>query len=55
VKTLKTVLVLFMLAALGGCAVYPAAPYYGPPHAAYYQQAPVYYGPAVGFYGGYRR
>lgn len=50
-KNFKTLLALLLLAALGGCAVYPA-PYYGPPRAAYYQPAPVYYG--VGVYGRYR-
>jgi hypothetical protein len=53
-KTLKTMVAVAMLAVLGGCAVYPASPYYGPPRA-YYQPGPVYSGPAVGFYGGYRR
>lgn len=50
-KHFKIALVLCLLATLGGCAVYPAGPYYGP--RGYYQPAPVYYGPAVGVYGGW--
>ena len=49
-QRVKLAVALVLLAALGGCAVYPA-PYYGPPRPVYYSPAPVYYGPAIGVYG----
>jgi hypothetical protein len=43
-KSLKTIVLLAVLAALGGCAVVPAPGYYRP--------GPAYYG---GWHGGYWR
>jgi hypothetical protein len=59
---MKTIVVVFVLALLAGCAVVPAAPYYAPgPYVPYgYYTPPVYgyygygyYGsPYYGYYGG---
>jgi hypothetical protein len=49
-KFIKAILAAAAVAFIGGCAVYPAGGYYGPPRAAYYQPAPVV---GVGVYGGW--
>jgi len=49
-RRLLFLLLLPMLAALGGCAVYPASPYYGP--GVYAAPRPYYYAPRP--YYGYR-
>jgi hypothetical protein len=52
-NAIKVVVVLWALAALGGCVAVPVAPgyYAGPP---VYYAPPVYYGPSfgIGIYGG---
>ena len=51
----RLILVALAVAGLGGCAVYPATPYYGGYYSApsvYVAPAPrPYYGPRYGYYG----
>lgn len=58
-RRLRLLLLLPLLAALGGCAVYPAPSYgyYGPPAASVYVAPhPYYYRPYRPYYGwGWRR
>lgn len=62
-KTIKVLMIVSALAALGGCIAVPVEPgYYGgapgyyAPAPAYYAPPPVYYGPSIGIgiYGGHR-
>ncbi len=54
-RCLRPLLLVPMLAALGGCAVYPAGPAYYPPAASVYVAPRPYYAPRpYGYgYGGY--
>jgi hypothetical protein len=54
-RSLRVLLMLPVLAALGGCAVYPAGPAYYPPAASVYVAPRPYYAPRpYGYgYGGY--
>jgi len=54
-RSLRVLLLLPVLAALGGCTVYPAAPAYYPPGASVYVAPRPYYAPRpYGYgYGGY--
>jgi hypothetical protein len=52
-RSLRVLLMLPVLAALGGCAVYPAGPAYYPPAASVYVAPRPYYAPRPYGYGGY--